>query len=188
MDLTNDQKRQGFREDLQSIMHDGRGRAGHAFNFILIILILLSVAVLPVTYLPGSSAFSDVIGILEAVIIGIFTMEYVLRVYAAPKRLHYIVSFYGLIDLIAILPFYLSPLHTEWLLLLRFLRFLKLSQMQAAAGADEIEEMKEGIGLAAGEQVEYVVTRHPLFLIVGCIPPLLAISFAICLLSLIVHH
>ena len=182
MDLPPSAKRTGFREDLQSIMHDGHGRAGHAFNFILVILILLSVAVLPVRYLPSYAAFDQSITIFEAIIVGIFTIEYVLRIYAAPNRLRYIFSFYGLVDLFAILPFYTVVFHTDWVRALRFLRFLKLSEMQAAAGADEVERLQDEIGLVPGEIMEYVVTRHPLFLIVGCIPPLVSFSFGLSLL------
>ena len=44
----------------------------------------------------------------ELVVVILFTIEYGLRIVTAPKRARYIFSFYGLIDLIAVLPFYLS--------------------------------------------------------------------------------
>ncbi len=178
------QRRQTFREDVQGIMHYGCGRLGHTFNFVLIILILLSVAIVPVGYFPNFKKYEIFITTFEAIIVGIFTMEYLFRIYAAPHRLRYIFSFYGLIDLIAILPFYTSLFHTEWVRILRFLRFLKLGEMRAAAGAEEEEVMQHDIGLASSEHVEYVVTKHPLFLIIGCVPSAIAISVSLAILIL----
>ena len=54
----------------------------------------------------------------------IFTIEYLLRIYVAKKPFRYIFSFYGLIDLLAILPFYLTT--TMDLRMLRSFRILRL--------------------------------------------------------------
>ena len=70
---------------------------------------------------------------LECCIIGVFTLEYGARVATAPKKLKFIFSFYGLIDLIAILPFYLMLMvdlrSLRALQLLRLLRVLKWAAM-----------------------------------------------------------
>lgn len=58
----------------------------------------------------------------------LFTIEYILRIYASRRRLKYIFSFYGLIDLLAFLPTYLSLLFagTQYLIVIRAFRLLRV--------------------------------------------------------------
>lgn len=161
------------------MLHDGHGKAGQTFNFVLVLLILLSVAILPVKFLPAYPAFSNVIDGMEAFIVAVFTVEYCLRIYAAPKRMRYIFSFFGLVDLISIMPFYTGIFGTEYIRILRVVRLLKIGKMRAGAAGDEEKAMEKAVGLVEGENVEYVVTKHPLFLLLHCIPPVVAISFSL---------
>lgn len=173
-----------LRAHLWDVMHEGKGHLGHAFNFLMVVLILLSVAILPIKFLPSYPAYDEFINVLEAFIVGIFTAEYILRIYAAPRRLQYIFSFSGIVDFLSIMPFYTGVFHTEYVRVLRLVRFLKLGEIEAAAANDEDVRMKKIVGLGEGEHVEYVVTKHPLFLIVGCIPPTVALAFGFCILLL----
>ena len=72
----------------------------------------------------------------EILTVSLFTLEYVLRIYASPSPLKFIFSFYGIIDLVAILPFYIAPtldFRTLRLVrLLRLARLFKLIRYQAA--------------------------------------------------------
>lgn len=74
----------------------------------------------------------------EVVVVMVFTLEYLYRIYIAEQRLKFIFSFFGLIDLFAILPFYLATtvdLRTLRLLrLLRLARLLKLFRYHQAIG------------------------------------------------------
>jgi len=73
------------------------------------ILIVVSVATFAIETLPGLS--EDTLRLLqfsEAVIVVVFTAEYLLRLYSSSRRLAFVFSFYGIIDLLAILPFYLA--------------------------------------------------------------------------------
>lgn len=63
----------------------------------------------------------------EIVVVGIFSVEYLYRIYVAENRLRFIFSFYGLIDLLAILPFYIAPMFD--LRTLRLLRFFRLARL-----------------------------------------------------------
>lgn len=177
MDQNRTEKRHGTRRELWKVLHDGKGRAGQIFNFILVLLILVSVAILPVKFMPAYPRFEQVIDGIEAFVIGFFTVEYVLRIYAAPKRLRYIFSFYGMVDLLSIVPFYAGIFQTEYIRLLRVIRLLKIGEIRAGAEGDDNERMTKTIGMVEGETVEYVVTKHPLFLFVHCIPPVVAIAF-----------
>lgn len=179
MDLQRAEKRRINRQHLWAIMHDGRGRPGHAFNFGLVLLILISVAIVPLELMPDFERYDSVVRIIEAVVIALFTVEYGLRVYAAPNRWKYVFSFFGIIDLLSIIPFYVGFFGTEYIRLIRLVRLFKLADIESAAGQDDQSTMKEGIGLGSGEQVEYVVTKSPVILFIGVIPPIVSITFGI---------
>ena len=83
-------------------------RAGRLFDLVALFLILTSVVVMSMETLPNLTAVqARVLGLAEIAITIAFTLEYALRVAAATTKRTYILSFYGLVDLIAILPFYL---------------------------------------------------------------------------------
>lgn len=179
MDMPRSERRARNRKELWAVLHDGRGRSGQILHFILVVLILLSVAILPIKFLPGYETFNAVINGMEAFIVAVFTVEYFLRIYAAPNRVRYIFSFYGIVDALSIAPFYTGVFQTEYIRILRFIRFLKIGEMQAGAAAEKEDVTSRSVGLVDGESVEFVVSKHPLFLFVHCIPPAVAISFSL---------
>lgn len=180
---TDPQKREAFRERLHHLLHEGRGKSGHAFSFALISLIILSIAILPLEFSSVSRGYSNFFVILEAIITGIFTVEYMLRVYAAPKRLRYVFSFYGLVDLFAILPFYLGLIGSQFLRILRVIRMIRIGHIQAAATSDSDVETEKSIGIVHGvEGVEHIVSHHAMYLLIGCIPPIVAVSISLAIL------
>ncbi|MDC3280064.1 ion transporter [Gammaproteobacteria bacterium] len=82
---------------------------GKVFDLTIQILIVVSAVSFAIETLPGlSSTTIRLLAISEAVIIGVFTAEYLLRLYFSQKKLSFVFSFYGLIDLAAVLPFYLA--------------------------------------------------------------------------------
>lgn len=79
------------------------------FDYFINFLVLFSIASFTLeTEKNLSPAIYSFLQITELICIVIFTIEYILRVIAAENRLKFIFSFYGLIDLMAILPFYIS--------------------------------------------------------------------------------
>ena len=68
--------------------------------------------------------------VAEIVTVAIFTFEYLLRIVAAPNKLGFIFSYQGLIDLLAIAPFYLTGFDARWLRALRLLRLLRVLKLQ----------------------------------------------------------
>lgn len=179
MDMPATHKRRLVREQLWSVMHDGRGRTGHAFNFALVVLILISVAIIPLEFLPQYRRFEQFVLVAESVIVALFTLEYALRVYAAPNRLRYVFSFFGIVDLLSVMPFYAGIFGTEYIRVLRLIRLFKLVEIEPAAERDETIAMARGIGLADGESVERVITKSPIILLFGAIPPLVALTFGL---------
>ena len=83
-------------------------RAGKTFDIALIIAIISSLVVLVLDSIPSISAqWSRELKYLEYTFTGLFTIEYILRLYCSPKPMAYAKSFYGVVDLLAILPTYL---------------------------------------------------------------------------------
>ncbi len=84
-------------------------KAGRIFDLFIQFLIVLSLVSFSVETLPDLSDSSrDILYIIEAITVAIFTVEYLSRLIVADKKLKFVFSFYGLIDLAAILPFYIA--------------------------------------------------------------------------------
>ncbi len=166
-------------------MHHGRGHTGHAFNFLLVVFILVSLAILPMELIDFFSQYHRALYIVEIVITAVFTVEFILRLWAAPQRWRYIFSFYGIIDLLSILPFYIALFGTQYVRALRLIRLFRLGEIEAAAAGDEEQVMEEGIGISGNEEnVEYVVTHHPILLFIGALPPILLSTAALAIILL----
>jgi len=79
------------------------------FDIFIQILIVISLISFSMETLPNlSPLFTKILNILEFIIVMIFTLEYIVRVITSKNKIKFIFSFFGLIDLIAILPFYLT--------------------------------------------------------------------------------
>ncbi len=104
-------------------------RAGALFDVALLWVVLGSVvAVLLESVDEIRQAAGAPLRLLEWAFTLLFTVEYLLRVYAAPRRLKYVFSFFGLVDLVAVLPSYISLIApgAQSLLVVRVLRLLRV--------------------------------------------------------------
>ena len=107
------------------------GRYSHSFENLVLALIVLSVASIGVEALPALPAWAlRALRIEEIVVVVVFSFEYLLRVVAAPRKLGFILSYAGLVDLLAIAPFFVGGFDTRWLRALRLLRLLRLLKLQ----------------------------------------------------------
>lgn len=101
-----------FRRKLRSIIDDNTSKKGKVFDYFVQSLILLSLVAFSLETLPNNTeSLTSFLQILERIIVIVFTIEYILRVFVAEKPLKYIFSFYGLIDFLAIFPFYLRSIY-----------------------------------------------------------------------------
>ncbi len=109
--------------------------AGQRFDIALIYLILISVAAV---ILGSIESINREYGLwlfrLEWAFTLLFSLEYLMRIYSSPKPLHYMFSFYGLVDLLSIVPTYLAliiPGANYWLVvrLLRVLRVFRVLKL-----------------------------------------------------------
>ncbi|WP_120511910.1 ion transporter [Photobacterium salinisoli] len=103
--------------------------AGKAFDITLILTILASIIVLMlVSISPISQEWGQVFYLMEWGFTLIFTLEYLLRLYCSPKPAAYARSFYGIVDLLAILPTYLVFFFpaAHYLMVIRLLRVMRI--------------------------------------------------------------
>lgn len=118
-----------WRHRLYEIVFEAETPAGRAFDISLISLIVVSVLIV---FLESIKSFRESYGneltIAEWFITVLFSIELLLRLIAVKRPLRYIFSFYGLVDIIAILPTYLSLLvaGTQYLMVVRILRLLRI--------------------------------------------------------------
>ena len=94
---------------LKRIIEENDTTAGKAFDLFIQFLIVLSLVSFSIETLPNLGKNTKwILNTTEVIIIAIFTLEYLLRLFVADKKLKFVFSFYALIDLIAILPFYVA--------------------------------------------------------------------------------
>ena len=123
--------------DLKTLVERHDTPAGKIFDLVIQTLIIISLFTFSLETLPDLSTGSRaILGWAETVIVILFSIEYVLRVYVADRKTGYIFSFYGIVDFLAILPFYLAiglDMRTlRALRLLRLFRLFKLARYNAA--------------------------------------------------------
>jgi voltage-gated potassium channel len=98
-----------FRQKTNVIIYGTNTASGRLFDLILLGIILLSVIIVMLETVHGfDTKYHQQLIVLEWIITVFFTIEYMLRILSINKPVKYIFSFYGIIDLIAILPMYLS--------------------------------------------------------------------------------
>jgi len=129
----------GIRDALYTIIFEANTPSGKAFDVALFGTIGVSVTAIMLESVPSIAAHhgaSQWFKAIELITTLLFTVEYVLRLWCSPKPGPYARSFYGVIDLVSTLPFYLAALFPATgtfaviraLRLLRIFRVLKLSR------------------------------------------------------------
>ena len=118
-----------FKQKINIIIYGTNTRAGRLFDLILLLIIVLSVILVMLeTIKDFDTKYHNQIVILEWIITFFFSIEYILRIIALKKPIKYVFSFYGIIDLLATLPMYLSLFlsGTSVLTIIRAFRLIRL--------------------------------------------------------------
>ncbi|CAJ0779636.1 hypothetical protein LMG18090_01096 [Ralstonia mannitolilytica] len=119
----------GWRARWYTIIFEAETRAGRLFDLTLLGAILASVLVVMLDSLPSvSGRAGTVFTVLEWLFTLLFTAEYVMRILVVRRPWRYVLSFYGVIDFISILPTWLAIFVPElaYLLDVRLLRLLRI--------------------------------------------------------------
>ncbi|MEM9490914.1 MAG: ion transporter, partial [Myxococcota bacterium] len=122
-------KRAPWRELTYRIIFEADTPAGRLFDVILIVAIAASLALVMLESVAAINRdYGAVLHTADLVITVLFTIEYILRLLSVRQPMRYALSFFGLVDLLAIVPGYLSLLFdgTQSLLVIRALRLLRV--------------------------------------------------------------
>ena len=140
------------RSIVAAMVAEGESRhagASAAKCFFVVVILLTIAAIVFETADEFAKSQAGLLRIVEYLTVALFAGEYLLRLWLAPglvadgwrnpakARLAYLLSIYGVIDLIAVLPFFaglILPMDAEWLRVLRLLRVLKLARYVPALG------------------------------------------------------
>ena len=145
-----------MKEKLRVIVEESDTKLGKLFDLVVQFLVVISLLSFSLETLPNLSKNQIfILKLIEIVIITIFSIEYLLRIFVTNRKFKYIFSFYGPIDLLTILPFYLSLTidlrSLRALRLLRLFRILKLVRFNKA-----INRFQEALKIAREEIIIFI--------------------------------
>ncbi len=118
----------GVRKLLNSFLFDVHSRRGKVTNAVMLMVIMLAVLLSMIGTIDGVKAqWGEQISRLEEWVLIVFAVEYVCRVYAARNRWQYMRSFYGMIDLLTVLPLFIVGDSYVLVRLLRLARVIRVA-------------------------------------------------------------
>ncbi len=121
--------RPALKERFRMVIFEADTPAGKLFDVLLLVAILFSVTLTMLQSVASIRAQCSVpLQAANALFTGLFTIEYIVRLWCARNAVRYARSFFGMVDLLAVLPFYLSPLipGTGFLDVVKVLRMLRI--------------------------------------------------------------
>ena len=152
---------------LKSVIEDTNTRAGRIFDICIQILIFLSLVTFSIGTIPDlSENTQSFLRIFEIVTVLIFSIEYILRIIVSDKKLKYIFSFYGIIDLLAVLPFYLSMgIDLRSLRILRLFRLFRIIKLVRYTNA--LQRFRTALQIAREELLLFFIATALLLFLSG---------------------
>ena len=160
-----------LRNTIHEIIFEADTPAGKAFDVALLVLIILSViAVMLESTKTIEVRYGNLLRTFEWIVTIIFTIEYLLRLYCVGKPARYARSFFGIVDLLAILPTYLSVLipGAQSLLVIRALRLLRVFRvLKLAHFVGEASELRAALSASARKIIVFLGAVLTIVVIVG---------------------
>jgi voltage-gated potassium channel len=163
----------GLRARIHEIIFEADTPAGKAFDIALLVAISLSVlAVMLESVQDIRESHQNTLIRIEWVFTILFTIEYVLRLASVKRPLKYAFSFYGIVDLLSIIPTYLTLLpiggETRSLLLIRSLRLLRIFRvLKLARYVGEASELRAAMAASQAKIFVFLWTVLLVVLLVG---------------------
>lgn len=123
-----------LKEKIRRIIEENDTKQGRLFDTLIQVLIFISILVYSIGTLPNLPPFwVHLLDLANTICYIVFTVEYFGRIYITNKKWKYIFSFYGIIDLIAIMPFlFAKQFDLRALRIFRIIRALKISKYNEA--------------------------------------------------------
>jgi voltage-gated potassium channel len=163
----------GWRLRLYIIVFEADTRAGRLFDQVLIFVILFSIAVVIADSVQALNAvFGRLFSVLEWFFTLLFTAEYIARLVCVRRPLQYARSFFGIIDLIALLPTYLAlffpGLHA--LIDVRVLRLLRVFRIfKLTAYVTEFQSLTKALAASRRKIMVFLSAVMMLVLVMGTV-------------------
>lgn len=117
------------KEYLRSVVLNNDTPLGKSFDIAVMVAIVVSILIIFVESLPAVAGhYKTALEVIEGTLTVFFTLEYIMRLYAAESRSSYALSFFGIIDLLATMPPYLSILFPQarYMLAIRSFRLIRV--------------------------------------------------------------
>jgi voltage-gated potassium channel len=127
--MNSKEKLSGTKLKIYEIIFESDTREGKLFDILLLLCIVLSVLVVILESVPSiKEEWHHILIALEWFFTGVFTIEYIARMWVVLNKRKYFFSFFGLVDLLSIAPTYLSIFFTgaQSLLVIRSLRLIRI--------------------------------------------------------------
>ena len=160
-----------WRERLHEVIFEADTPAGRTFDVALLVSIGLSVLAVILESVAGiQERFGSALRAIEWIFTILFTVEYVLRLICIRRPLRYAFSFFGIVDLLAILPTYLSLVipGAQSLLVIRSLRLLRIFRvLKIVRHLDELSALVEAVKATRTKITVFVMVVMTLVLIMG---------------------
>ena len=161
------------RARLHEIIFEASTPAGRAFDVSLLVAILLSVVLVSIETVSGlPAAVYRWLRIGEWLLTALFTVEYLLRLYTVRHPVRYARSFFGVVDLLAILPTYVSLLFpgAQYLLVVRALRLLRVFRvLKLTRFLTEAHGLRTALRASAHKISVFLLTVVAVVIIVGSV-------------------
>lgn len=161
----------GWRAKAHEIIFGADTPAGKAFDIALIVTILVSVvAVMLESVAPVRARYGSVLRITEWVITVVFTIEYILRLLCVGQPARYARSFFGIIDLLAILPTYISFFipGAQALAVVRVLRILRVFRvLKLVQYVQEARVLRQALANSGRKILVFLFVVFTIVIIVG---------------------
>ncbi len=153
------------------IIFEADTSAGKAFDVLLLVLIIASVIIVSLESIVALRRnYLTLFLTMEWVFTILFTIEYILRIYSTPKPLKYVFSFFGIVDLLSIIPTYMSLfiVGSQYLLVVRVLRLLRIARIfKLTRFINEGQVLSSALRASATKILIFIGTVVLLIVIIG---------------------
>jgi voltage-gated potassium channel len=160
-----------IKKRLYDIVFKSETKEGKAFDIILIFVILANSLLVMAESVEGISAtYGMGIKVFEWIFVIVFTFEYIFRVFLAHKKSTYIVSFFGIIDLLAILPAFFALVFPSirFLVVIRIFRLLRIfSILKMGRYMDESKRLMTALKASKPKITVFLFTIFFIVMMVG---------------------